>query len=317
MTGQQTIAITGAGGFIGRHVVDAFRNDPVRLLLLSRNGKVDFALPANASLVKGDITDAATLTALVKGSDVILHLAAELRDETRMAAINTDATRRLGELALLHGVPKFVHLSSVGVTGAGYSGQSLTVTEETPCNPQNTYERTKLAGENVLRSTLPQQGCKLTILRPTNVYGDHHPRMALLRLLQRLDAGKRVGYKAGATANYVYAGDLAAALRHAALHDMAFPVYQVGHSQPFSAFIDDAVAALGGKGRHGALPGFLFDLARTFGYGGSARLRNALLVLAANPVFDDSRLLREFHYPFGNAAGLVRTVQWYRDTGRL
>jgi nucleoside-diphosphate-sugar epimerase len=317
MSEPQTIAITGAGGFVGRHVVDAFRNDQVRLLLLSRKEKLDFDLPANASLVKGDITDAATLTALVKGSDAVLHLAGELRDETKMAAINTDATRRLGELALLHGVPKFVHLSSVGVTGAGYSDRALTITEETPCDPQNTYERTKLAGEEALRATLPQQGCKLTILRPTNVYGDHHPREALLRLLQRLNAGKRVGYKGGATANYVYAGDLAAALRHAALHDMAFPVYQVGHSEPFGAFLDKAIAALDGKGRHGKIPGFVFGLARTFGYGGSARVRDALLVLAANPVFDDSRLLREFHYPFGNAEGLARTVKWYRQCGKL
>ena len=164
---------------------------------------------------------------------------------------------------------------------------------------------------------MPQQGCKLTILRPTNVYGDHHPRLALLRLLQRLSAGKRVGYKAGATANYVYAGDLAAAIRHATLHDMAFPVYQVGHSEPFQTFLDKAIVALDGKGRHGEIPGFVFSLARTFGYGGSTRLRDALRVLAANPVFDDSRLLREFHYPFGNEKGLARTAEWYRQTGKL
>jgi len=64
-----------------------------------------------------------------------------------MQAVNEEAVRGLLEAAMRAGVKRIVHVSSVGVIGATGSG---VVTEDTPCHPQNDYERSKLKGEQIV-----------------------------------------------------------------------------------------------------------------------------------------------------------------------
>ncbi|MGL4599253.1 MAG: NAD-dependent epimerase/dehydratase family protein [Bacteroidia bacterium] len=303
------ILITGATGFVGQHLLEALRGKPYRLRLLSRK-------PTNKNdgneWITGDLTDREMLRIALKDVDVVIHLAAELRDEKNMKAINTDATRVLGELALLHGIPKFIHLSSVGVSGYDWCGSSFVVNESTPCEPQNMYERTKRAGEEVLLQTLVPQGCKLTIIRPTNVFGDAHPRQALLRFLQHAKAGKRFFVTRNATANYVYVGDLVATLVQVLEKDPAQLIYQCGSSTSLAEFHALASKTLGVKPRQHFIPEWIFGLLRSMNFWGSNRLRGICNALSNQVTYSDERLKKEFVYPFGIEKGLEKTCEYYK-----
>ncbi len=304
------ILITGATGFVGQHLLAALRDKPYRLRLLSRtqNDKHDAY-----EWIIGDLTDREVLRTALKDVDVVIHLAAELRDEKRMKAINTEATRVLGELALLSGIPKFIHLSSVGVSGYDWRGEPCAVNESTPCEPINSYERTKRAGEEALLQTLVPQGCKLTIIRPTNVFGDAHPRQALLRFLQHAKSGKRFFLTRTAQTNYVYVGDLAATLVHVLENDPAQLIYQCGSAMPLSEFHALASTVLGVKPRQIFIPKWMFRLLRSMNFLGSERLRGACNALSNHVIYNDERLKKEFQYPFGIETGLTKTSAYYQQ----
>jgi nucleoside-diphosphate-sugar epimerase len=122
-----TIAITGAGGFIGRALVGALRRDPGEV---TRVLGLDVRLPADLSeqtatsaasdgpeveFVAMDVRDPA-LGSSLDGVDVLVHLAFQLdpiRDLDEMRSINVDGTRAVMEAARAAGVPRVVYLSSV------------------------------------------------------------------------------------------------------------------------------------------------------------------------------------------------------------
>lgn len=159
------VAITGAGGFLGRHLVDHLRgHDGLVLRLLYRpGGTTDGPLEAG-DVVRGDLRAPETSLSLVRPQSVVVnlaHLASGSRHENlRMAENLADACDRVGAARL-------VHCSSAGVTGNVRAG---VVTEATPCEPVTEYQRTKLLIERVLLSRLEGR-CPVTIVRPTAVFG--------------------------------------------------------------------------------------------------------------------------------------------------
>lgn len=110
--------------------------------------------------------------ALLQGVDTIFHLAGKAHTRARNVAENAEyeavhvhGTRSLLRAARQAGVRACVLLSSVKAMGEGGAG---VLGEDSPCHPDSTYGRTKLAAEHlVLASGLP---CPV-VLRPTLVYG--------------------------------------------------------------------------------------------------------------------------------------------------
>jgi nucleoside-diphosphate-sugar epimerase len=86
------------------------------------------------------------------------------------------------------------------------------VDELTPCDPQNAYEKSKLAAEQLAARGI--KGCKVVILRPTNVVSEKSPGiLPLARRSSFIDACKVFG-KGGECAHLVHADDVAAAAMH-------------------------------------------------------------------------------------------------------
>jgi len=168
------VFITGASGFIGRALSKACLRNKwfVRVLEHTHPFGIEDIAEKSYEFVKGDITDPASLEGLFEGVDILFHCAAALgasilseSDFFRINAIGTDNVLKASKQA---GVPKVIHFSSAGVLGSVEKGRIAH--EEHAPNPQNSYDRSKLEGENIARR-YADGGMDITIVRPGWVYG--------------------------------------------------------------------------------------------------------------------------------------------------
>ncbi|UVF19687.1 NAD-dependent epimerase/dehydratase family protein [Microvirga terrae] len=162
------IALTGATGFIGRHLLNELPRRGYRVRVLLRRPS---EVPAGASsAVIGDIASPHNMAAALRDVDIVIHSAGLAhamsgRPEDDYRTINTDATVRLAQAAERAGVKRFVFLSSIRAqTGPVADG---VVTEDREPQPTDPYGRSKLEAERGLGAL----GLDWTALRPVLVYG--------------------------------------------------------------------------------------------------------------------------------------------------
>lgn len=307
------IVLTGAFGFIGQHFLDMMAERQgvhVNVITRRENPSPWCRLPSY-TLFHGDLSKELPADAF-RDADVLVNFAAELKDPLKFKAVNVQGTEKLVELSKKNGIKRIIHLSSVGVVGMQHAFRPVPVNEYTDCNPHNGYEETKLASEKIFQSAFTHPEDTLTVLRPTNVFGEHHPRHALLNFFQRVNAEKIFVYAKGALVNYVYVKDVAAAVLHF-LDKPRKGTFNVGRSMTFDKFLSLSAEACGKEGRVARLPAFLFRCIPPVKE--SVRLkRNAL----SNYVtYNDEALRASFTYPFGTAEGIKRTVKYYTEKGLL
>ncbi|MBV9949145.1 MAG: NAD(P)-dependent oxidoreductase, partial [Myxococcales bacterium] len=160
------VAISGAGGFLGAHLVRGFDARGVRVLPLVR--AVDDRSPASAV----PLGDALGAPSLLRGVDVFVHASAVRHrhgvDAATYRTSNVDLVERALRAAAAAGVRRFVLVSSVGVYGFPVR---LPVTEEHPYAPRTLYAATKVEAEMRARRAARDLATELTIVRPTIVYG--------------------------------------------------------------------------------------------------------------------------------------------------
>jgi nucleoside-diphosphate-sugar epimerase len=168
------VLVTGAGGFIGRHLVDALLADgwAVRAAtrepgaLRPRNGMTTVAL--------ADLPDVRDWSAWVDGTTHVLHLAGlahatERIPEERYMAVNARPVTALAEAARRGGVKRFVLMSSVRAQSGPTAASVLT--EAMPPRPTDAYGRSKLEAERLLSGALAGATTDWVVLRPVLVYG--------------------------------------------------------------------------------------------------------------------------------------------------
>lgn len=150
------VAITGATGFIGRHLVAAFARAGWRVrLLLRRDPVIDEWRDLRPEIVAGSLHDRAALERLVDGASAVVHLAGLIKAVSREAfmQVNRDGAKALASIAYAH-APRthFLHVSSLAAREPGLSD----------------YAASKRAGEDAARDAF---GAPITVLRPPAVYG--------------------------------------------------------------------------------------------------------------------------------------------------
>jgi dihydroflavonol-4-reductase len=200
---------TGATGYIGRHLVAKLiaRGDQVTCLVRNPD-KATGLVKLGATLVKGDVSDRATLREAMRGVDGVFHIAAlyklglEFKDQ--MAAVNVEGTRHTLETAVEAGVPKIVYTSTIAVFGNTHGR----VVDETYRVQRHSlvleYERTKWVAHYQVAVPLQQKGAPLVIVQPGNVTGpdDTSPfNMAYEFYLHRMPV--MLGPQAGVTVAHV------------------------------------------------------------------------------------------------------------------
>lgn len=164
--------VTGAAGFMGRHLVERLVADGVRVRASARPKKdISYFTKLGVEFVPADLTKPETVPPLFDGDvDRIFHLGAICNFSTpykNLAPTNVDGVELISSLAMKAGVKRFIHCGSTSVYGP-YTGKPFT--EDSPRNPQDNYGRSKRDGENVLWRKI-EQGLPAIITRPCTVYG--------------------------------------------------------------------------------------------------------------------------------------------------
>jgi dihydroflavonol-4-reductase len=149
------VLVTGATGFMGRHLVASLLEDGRAVRVLERRASDAFDGLA-VERVTGDVTQAATLEAACAGAESVFNLAGVLsydaKDEARLQAVNVDGLQNLLAAARQAGCGRVVQVSSVAAVGYT-DDRSRPQNEDSPFPEgawRNRYSRSKRLGEEVV-----------------------------------------------------------------------------------------------------------------------------------------------------------------------
>ena len=197
-SGLGAILVTGATGFAGGHLVRRLRELGHRVRALVRpESNPKALLDQGVEVVQGDLTRAADVYRAAEGVWKIFHLAAVYRTAGHPDAyyheVNVGGTENVLAAARRQGVERVIHCSTVGVHG---DVREVPSTEESPLNPGDVYQRTKLAGEEAAREAFAK-GLPGTVVRPAALYGPGDLR--LLKLFRTIQNGRFRMFGSGET----------------------------------------------------------------------------------------------------------------------
>jgi UDP-glucose 4-epimerase len=259
--------VTGGAGFIGSNLVDALiaRGDEVTVLDDLSTGhlsNLEPALAAGAQLERVDIRDAAAVSTSVRAAQpaTVFHLAAQidvrksLEDPAFDAAVNVGGTANVLDAARDAGTGRVVFTSTGGAIYGEGAGRALPLEESAAIEPFSAYGQSKFAAEGYLALFERLYGLSSAALRLGNVYGPRQDPLGEAGVIAifcgLLSGGSRPTVFGGGTQtrDYIYVGDVVAALLAAGDSTAVGPI-NVGTGIESSVLdLIDALAKLGGSG---------------------------------------------------------------------
>jgi NAD dependent epimerase/dehydratase len=200
------ILVTGAGGFIGSHVTELLvkGGHSVRALVhynsRASQGHLEALAgtqPARLEVRLGDVSDAFLVRDLVKGCDVVLHLAALIGIPYSYAApasyvsTNVNGTLNILESCRTAGTKRVVVTSTSEVYG---TAKYAPIDEEHPLQGQSPYSASKIAADKLAESYHLSFGLPVVTLRPFNTYGPRQSARAIIPtvMTQALRGSERI-----------------------------------------------------------------------------------------------------------------------------
>lgn len=208
--------VTGAGGFVGRHLVEHLVAQGIRVRAMVRRPDQAESLKAlTDDVVIADLTKPETLAPACAGVAGIYHIAALFRQEgvapQAFHDINVAGVQNMIDAAVAAGVGRFVHCSTNGVHS---HIENPPGNEQSPFNPGDLYQETKLAGEKLAMAAFEAGQIPGIVIRPAMIYGPGDTRT--LKLFRMVAKGRFFYVGPGKALNHwVDVRDLAVSFRQA------------------------------------------------------------------------------------------------------
>ena len=204
------VLVTGANGFIGRHIVRCIEKQGDKINVLVRNSN-SFNISDKVNIFEGDIFDNEKLRKAVNEVDAVFHLVAKTHDSSSIDnakdyyKINVEGTRNLLDACINSNIKHFVYFSSVK---AMVEESKYTLDETYDCTPTTLYGETKLMAERLVIEYGSKYDFKTTILRLPLVYGPGN-KGNIYKMIEAIDNGRFVMMGNGSNKrSMVYVGNV-------------------------------------------------------------------------------------------------------------
>lgn len=176
------IALTGASGHIGNCLVRELKKTGAEVKVLVHNFRNDLD-ELDVEIITGSLFDNESLMRLCEGADVVFHLAAQIAIDNRASeqvySTNVTGTENIIKAAMISGVKKFIHFSSIDAFRTESPDRMLD--ENRPLIEENKaiYSYSKAESERLVLKAVTQ-GLNAVILNPTSVMGPFDSKRSLL-----------------------------------------------------------------------------------------------------------------------------------------
>jgi dTDP-glucose 4,6-dehydratase len=200
--------VTGGAGFIGANFVHYWlQTHPqdyiVNYDLLTYAGNLENVADVEKSpqyqFVKGDICDHSTVLSAMKGTDIVVHFAAEshvdrsIIDPSAFVKTNVLGTQVLLDAAREVGIKRFHHVSTDEVFGALELTDKTLFSETTSYNPRSPYSASKAGSDHLVRAYAATYGLPVTITNCSNNYGPYQfPEKFIPLAITNILEGKKI-----------------------------------------------------------------------------------------------------------------------------
>lgn len=201
LTGKQVL-VTGADGFIGSHLVELLVARGCKVKALSQYNSFnywgwleDVGCRGSIEVVSGDVRDPHFCKTIVKGCDVVFHLAALIAIPYSYVApdsyvdVNVRGTLNMAQAAKEFGVQRFIQTSTSEVYG---TARYVPIDEKHPLQPQSPYSASKIGADAMAMSFFNAFNTPVVVARPFNTYGPRQSARAVIpTIIAQIASGKK------------------------------------------------------------------------------------------------------------------------------
>lgn len=198
------VLITGSEGFIGSHLTERLVELGAEVTALVQYNSFnnwgwidtfDEKIKNSINVITGDIREYDNVKRMVRGQDVIFHLAALIAIPysyvSPMAYVrtNVEGTTNILEACRNYDIQKIVHTSTSETYGTALY---VPIDEKHPMQGQSPYSASKIAADKMAESFYRSFGTPVAVIRPFNTYGPRQSARAVIpTIISQILSGKR------------------------------------------------------------------------------------------------------------------------------
>jgi len=321
------IFITGADGILGNNLVRLLLDSNHEIKIFIETGKEARYLEGlNIKRSWGNILIYEELKDAMKEYDIVIHAAAKTdtwptRDMSYWK-VNVEGTKNVIKAVMELGISKLIHIGTANSFGPG--------DETEPGNENKPYAAgkykldymcSKYAAQKEVSQTVEKDGLNAVVMNPTFMIGPYDSKPSSGTMILAVNKGKVPGCPTGGR-NFVYVGDVAAAIANAIRKGERGQCYILGHENlTYKEAFGKMAEALGVKAPDLSMPRFL-----TLAYGGIMSLTAAIFRFKPSVSYPMALISTEKHFYSSEKAikelGMPQTpisdalneaVKWFRD----